>query len=300
MRINKWLVILAIIIILVLVYLIGTLLADPAPQHELFSEGPSRPWVIAHRGGKGLWPENTTYAFEKAIALGVDMLEMDFHQTADGELVVIHDDSVDRTTDGTGLVGQLTLAQIQSLDAGYRWSADDGATFPFRGQQIRIPTLQQVFETIQQLNPYIRMTIEIKSDKAGVAAQFCQLLRDYKMTRQVIVGSFRDEALTEFRQACPEVPSSAGKNEARWFFAMQTIFLDRLYSPTAFALQVPEYYDNLHVLTPGFIRRAHGRNLEVHAWTINETIDMQRMLELGVDGIITDFPDILIELLSRP
>ena len=115
----------------------------------MLSRFAEQPLVIAHRGGKGLWPENSLFAFERASALGVDMLEMDLHLSSDGELVVIHNPTLDRTTNGDGPVAARSLAQLQALDAGYRWSADGGQSHPYRGQGVRIPTFTEVEGGVQ-------------------------------------------------------------------------------------------------------------------------------------------------------
>ena len=293
---SKWLrLVLGLVVGLLAVYLVLVLLAEPAADVPFFAQSQSRPLVMAHRGGRGLWPENTLYAFEQAVALGVDVLEMDIHSTADGVLVVMHDDTVERTTDGTGPVHSLTLEQLKALDAGYNWSADDGQTFPYRGQGITVPTLEEVFAAF----PATSMNIEIKQAEPSLAASFCQLIRDYGMVERVLVASFDKEVSEEFRLACPEVATSASQNEVVVLFVLSKALLEGVYSPAAQAVQVPEYEGNLHVLTPRFVAAAHSRNLEVHAWTINEVEDMQRMVDLGVDGIITDYPDRLLELLGR-
>ena len=122
--------------------------------------------MIAHQGGDGLWPGNTLYAFEQAAALGVDVLEMDLHITKDGVLVINHDETVDRTTDGTGTIEDMTLAELKALDAGYDWSKDGGQTFPYRGMGLTIPTLEEIFQTF----PEYHMTIEIKKTTGSMAA----------------------------------------------------------------------------------------------------------------------------------
>jgi glycerophosphoryl diester phosphodiesterase len=250
---------------------------------------------MAHRGGKGLWPENTLYAFERAVDLGVHVLEMDIHSTADGVLVVIHDDTVDRTTDGRGPVQGMGLAELKTLDAGYMWSSDDGQTFPYRGQGIAVPTLEEVFAAL----PATPMNIEIKPAEPAVAVPLCQLIRDHGMQDRVLVASFHEQAIQAFRDECPEVATTASQNQVVALFVLAQAFLDLIYSPAIQAVQVPEYRGNLHVLTPQFIDAAHRRHLEVHAWTINDVEGMQRLLDLGVDGIITDYPDRLMELLGR-
>ncbi|MDX1614723.1 MAG: glycerophosphodiester phosphodiesterase [Candidatus Promineifilaceae bacterium] len=282
------------LLILLAVYVVLRLLADPAPDHAWFraDEGPL---VIAHQGGDGLWPGNTLFAFERAWNLGVDVLEMDMHASADGTLVLMHDATVERTTDGNGAINELTLGELKELDAGYDWSPDDGATFPYRGQGISVPTLDEVFAAF----PQARFNIEIKQAQPSITAPFCTKIREYGLSEQVLVGSFHDEALQEFRQVCPEVATSTGQNEVIVFFALQLLFLDDVYSPAAEALQVPETRSGLRVLSPRFVRAAHSRNLDVHAWTINDTADMRRLLELGLDGIITDYPDRLLAVLEE-
>lgn len=279
----------------VLVLIIFILAAKPAEDHSFFSQGPQPPWVIAHRGGKGLWPENTLYAFREAVQLGVDVLEMDIHSTKDGVLVVIHDDTVDRTTNGSGEVQNYTLAELQQLDAGYRWTRDDGITFPYRGQGITIPALEEVLLAF----PEMRFNIEIKPPDLLVAAKLCTQIRALQLSERVLVASFHTEVIREFRKQCPEVATSAGEDEIRTFFILNIFSLTATYTPPAHAFQVPEYSGRLHVLTPKFIRNAHRRNVQVHAWTINDAYTMQRLLEIGVDGIITDYPDLLLEVLGR-
>ncbi len=293
---SKWFrVILGFVAVLLIAYVVLALLAQPAGDHPFFTHSPSPPLVIAHRGGRGLWPENTLYGFEQAVALGVDVLEMDIHSTADGVLVVMHDDTVDRTTNGVGPVHSLILDELKALDAGHNWSADDGQTFPYRGQGIAVPTLEEVFTVF----PNVTMNIEIKQADPSIAASFCQLIRDYGKTEQVLVASFDEEVIQEFRLACPEVATSASQNEVVVLFVLSKLFLDATYSPAAQAVQVPEYQGSLHVLTPRFVDAAHSRHLQVHAWTINDVVDMERLVALGVDGIITDYPDRLLKLLGR-
>lgn len=281
--------------VLATIYAVLALIARPAPEHSFFAQFQHRPLVMAHRGGKGLWPENTLYAFEQAAAMGVDVLEMDIHSTSDGVLVVMHDDTVDRTTDGTGPVQNLMLAELKALDAGHDWSPDDGKTFPYRGKGITVPSVEEVFTAF----PTMPMNIEIKQAEPSVAARFCQLIRDHGLTDRILVASFHQETIEEFRHECPEVATSTGESEVIALFALGKVFLEAVHSPLAQAVQVPEYRSGLHVITPRFVDAAHNRDLEVHAWTINDVQDMQRLLAVGLDGIITDYPDRLLDLLAR-
>jgi glycerophosphoryl diester phosphodiesterase len=251
--------------------------------------------VIAHQGGDGLRPGNTMPAFAHAVELGVDVLEMDMHATADGVLVLMHDETVDRTTDGTGLIREMSFAALRELDAGYDWSTDNGATFPYRGQGIVVPALTEVLEAF----PQMRFNIEIKQREPSIADSFCRTLREYGLTDRVLVASFHPESITRFRAACPEVATSAVEPEIRRLYTLNLLFLSAFYPSPATAFQVPEYSGDTHVVTPRFVRGAQGRNVQIHVWTVNETADMERMLELGVDGIITDRPDRLLSLVEE-
>lgn len=287
-------ILLAVVFLLLLGYLALALLARPRASHPFFESVPEGVLVIAHQGGDGLWPSNTRYAFERAVALGADLLEMDVHASADGVLVVIHDDTVDRTTDGSGAVAEQTLAELQALDAGFRWSPErSGDSFPYRGLGIVIPSLDELLTALSDTP----MVIEIKPDSAAVAEQLCDALRGRGRTGDVIVGSFHPAAMAAFRSACPEVATSAAPNEARNAFVASFAFLGAVYTPPTEALQVPEYQGSLHVVTERFVQAAHGKNVDVQVWTVNERSDMRRLIDLGVDGIITDRPDrALLEL----
>jgi glycerophosphoryl diester phosphodiesterase len=211
-------------------------------------------------------------------------------------LVVIHDDSVDRTTNGSGRVKEMPLAEIKALDAGDYWTSDGGLTYPFRGQGITIPTLEEILQAF----PGKPMNIEIKQADPPIGGVFCDLLRQYDMTGRVLVASFNQSAMDDFRAVCPEVSTSATEAEVRTLFyyhlALGTVF----YRPPAGinAVQVPEERSGFHILTPRFVAGAHSKGLEVHAWTINDLAAMQRDLDLGVDGVITDYPDRLLSLLT--
>jgi glycerophosphoryl diester phosphodiesterase len=254
-----------------------------------------RPLVMAHRGGAGLWPENTMYGFERAVDLGVDMLETEIHSTADNILVLMHDSTVDRTTNGSGPIRAFTLEELKTLDAGYNWTSDGGQTFPFRGSGITVPTLEEVFTAL----PTARINIDIKQEKPSLVEPLCRTIRTFDMTDKVMVASFNSKVLKAFRRVCPEVTTSAGTGEVAFFFMVNMVFLGAVYRPACQAFQVPEYSSGLRVLTKRFVETAHGLNLAVHVWTINEVTDMKRLLASGVDGIVTDYPDRLISLLGK-
>jgi glycerophosphoryl diester phosphodiesterase len=281
------------VVLLVLALVVLSLLSKPVPDHPFF-EG-DQFLVIAHQGGEGLRPSNTMASFSHAVELGVDVLEMDIHSTADDVIVVMHDDTVDRTTDGTGRIQDLTLQEIQSLDAGYYWTDDSGESYPYRGQGITVPTLEELFIAF----PDMSMNIEIKQESPSIVESFCQLLRDYEKVDSVLVASFHQATMEEFREKCPGVASSMVESEIRRFFILNTIFLGAIFRAPSEAIQIPEFSGNLHVATERFVKAAHGHNVQVHVWTVNEIEDMERMIDIGVDGIITDRPDRLIEVVGQ-
>ena len=270
------------------------ILAPSSSGHPYFAEDEDRPLVMAHRGGGGLWPENTLYAFERAAEMGVDVIETEIRSTADNNLVFIHDETVDRTTNGKGPVNSFTLKELKKFDAGYNWTSDRGRTFPFRGKGITVPALEEVFTAL----PNIRMNIDMKEIDPSVAARLCKIIHSFDLVEKVMVASFSTKALRDFRQICPELATSAGRGEVTLFFLMNLIFLGAAYAPPCHALQIPEYSNGLRVLTKRFLRTAHSHKLKVHVWTVNQMVDMQRLLKLGVDGIITDYPHQLISLLT--
>lgn len=284
--------------ILLFILLIGLgfrLISRPAPVHPYYASDLTDTLVIAHQGGDEVWPGNTIFAFQNAVDIGVDVLEMDLHITKDNVLILIHDETIDRTTNGTGEVESMNVDELQTFDAGYDWSMDNGVTFPFRGQGITIPTLEEVFTTF----PQMKMTIEIKKSNTSMIQPFCDMIREYGMQDKIVVASFYDDKMKEFRETCPEVATSSAKNETTVFVLLSKVFLTGFYSPQFYSLQVPEESSGITVMTQSFIRLAHERNLAVEPWTINDEETMRKFISWGVDGIMTDRPDIMIEVLGR-
>ncbi|MEN8173021.1 MAG: glycerophosphodiester phosphodiesterase [Chloroflexota bacterium] len=270
------------------------LIAVPAPDHPFFDQFENYPLVIAHAGSE-LYPTDTLYALENYADMGVDILEMDVHMTADKQIILIHDHTVDRTTDGSGDVREMTLVELQALDAGYYWTNDDGETYPFRDQGIVIPTLEEVFQTF----PDYPMIIEIKQDSPSMEQELCSLLREYNMDGKVMIPSFSDTAMARFRQACPETATAASSGEVRDFVYRNFALMAGTISPQYYALQVPEKSDGIPVVTRLLLFFAKWRNVQVHIWTINDPEQMERFIDMGVDGIMTDRTDLLLEILGR-
>jgi len=250
------------------------------------------PLLVAHRGGAGLAPENTLTAFEAAARdWAADMIELDVRSTADGHCIVIHDATVDRTTDGTGPVAELTLAQLQELDAGFRFSPDGGRTFPFRGRGVRVPTFEQVLRAL----PGMRFTVEVKigTAQSGLFAAIDRLAAQ----QRVVAAGMHDADRTAFGSYAGSV--SASSEQLRRFFLAHRLRLSRFARRPADVVQLCEMWGGVRLLTPRLVRDLHRRQVDVHVWTVNDEADMHRLLDWGVDGIMSDFPDRLARVLHQ-
>ncbi|MFO7538261.1 MAG: glycerophosphodiester phosphodiesterase [Chloroflexota bacterium] len=250
--------------------------------------------VFAHRGGGGCWPENTMLAFANAVALGVDALETDIQRSVDGHLVMIHDPFVDRVTEGSGRVADMTLAQLQRLDAGYRWTRD-GLTFPFRGQGLRIPTLAELFDAF----PHIWINVDIKQHETAVVDQFAAMIEQYEMADRMMVGSFDEATVWRFRRVCPQVKTAASLSEVARLLLLSRLGLSRWFRSPATSLQIPERHGLLPLVTPALVRAAQRHQIGVHVWTVDDYAAMKRLIARGVDGLMTDYPERLLRLLGR-
>jgi len=246
------------------------------------------PMLVAHRGGGRLAPENTLAAFRPAVSdWGADMLEMDVRLTADGHVVVIHDETVDRTTDGSGPVAAMTLAEVRSLDAGYRFQDLTGA-HAWRGRGVTVPTLEEVLDAC----PAVWINVEAK--EAQVARPLADLVVRRGEQHRVLLAA-GDEAHRRDVRDYPG-PWGASRRDCRLFWALhRTPF----FTPDVDVFQVPEVWNGKRVLTPGIIEEAHRRNIPVQVWTVDEPDDMRRLLSWGVDGIQTDRPDLLARVLTE-
>ncbi len=247
------------------------------------------PLLIAHRGGAALAPENTILAFGRALHWwGADMLELDVRPTREGEAVVLHDATLDRTTDGSGPIAEFEAERLEELDAGYHFTPDEGVSHPFRGQGLRVPTLLEVLRAF----PDTRVNIEIKDGRAQAGVR--RAIREAGAAGRVLVagGRRRDRlALTD-----QGLPVSASADELR-FFATQLRLGKVLIPPEVDALQLPLYHQERLLPDRRLVEAAHAFNIAVHVWTINEPAEMRLLLDNGVDGIMTDRPDRLARVL---
>jgi glycerophosphoryl diester phosphodiesterase len=252
----------------------------PTPRHDVLRGGPL---LIGHRGAAGLVPENTLPSFRDAVERwDVDMIELDVRATADGHCVVIHDDTVDRTTDGTGPVAGKTLAELRTLDAGFAFT-DDAGRHPFRGQGITIPTFDEVLDAF----PDTRFTAEVK---IGTAQEpLFETIRRHDAARRVVAAGMDRNDRDRFGDYDGAISGST--RDVRAFLMLHRVHLSWLWPRSADVFQVPETTRGMRLVTPRFVRDAARRRVPVHVWTVNDPDDMARLLEWGVDGLITDRPD---------
>lgn len=255
----------------------------PALGHE-------HPIAMAHRGSRTLWPENTMLAFEGAVGLGYRYLETDLHLSADGVLVTFHDDTLERTTNGSGPVSKHTLAELKALDAGYRF--DPVHHFPHRGTGVNIPTFAEVVESF----PEAVFTLDLK--EPGLEQALADTIDNLGIDDRVIVGSFKDRRTRRFRKIVGEhvATSSATYETARLVLSSKA---GRPVNIRADALQVPIRAKGITVVDRKLVEGAHALGKLVHVWTVNDPDEMAELLDLGVDGIITDRPDLLADLMNE-
>lgn len=249
----------------------------------------SAPLGFAHRGGAALFPENTVLAFQRGFGLGCPALELDVRVTRDGQLVVLHDETVDRTTSGRGRIAALSLVQAQRLDAGFHFH--DGSGHAFRGQGLTIPTLDEVVRAV----PDALFNVELKVP--GAAELLLDVIRRHDLAGRVLVAAHVHPILCDFRRRAPGIATSASRREAFCWRALAALGRP-VKNPPYRALQVPIRYRGVPVLTASSVAEARAAGVRVHAWTIDSPGTMRALLELGVDGIMTDRPDILVRVLD--
>ena len=248
-----------------------------------------QPLAIAHRGSRLLWPENTMVAFQAAVDMGIRFLETDIHQTADGVLVCFHDDALHRTTDGIGQVARHSWAELRKRDAGFWFAPHEG--YPRRGEGIGIPSLEEAMEAF----PDVGFVLDLK--EAGYEAALARFLINRGWEDRVIVGSFSDRRLRRFREeAQGRIATSAGPLESLAIFAASRA--RRPLNTQARALQFPEELLFRTLADRSLVDAAERANRQVHVWTVNDPSHMASFLDAGAHGIITDRPDLLLDLIN--
>lgn len=248
-----------------------------------------RPRVFGHRGACGVAPENTLPSFALAVALGADYLELDVHATRDGEIVVLHDAELDRTTDASGPVRDLPWATVASFDAGWHFT-HDGRRFPYRGQGIRVPRLAEVLSAF----PAQRLNIEIKQGEPAIVEPVLAELRAAGALDRTLLAAEHDSIMADIRAAVGDRVATGMSVGDVWAF-MERLATDAWsdYVAPGRALQVPSAYEGIEIVTPAFIAAAHRAGMEVHVWTVNDAVEVARLFDLGVDGVMSDLPGLV-------
>ena len=259
--------------------------------------GLRRPWLVAHRGGARLAPENTFPAFERAARLGADAFELDVHLTADGEVLVFHDDETSRLTGAPGTIEDRTLAEARALDAGFAFTPDEGGTFPWRGRGVSPPALRELLARF----PGMRMNIEAKSADPRLAEALVRVVREAGAADRVCLGSQHDEQGERIRSllpgACHFLPESA---------ATCHVMAARVEGATGCpggwdVADLPHRMEgsDIVVVDRQTVVYLHGQGMAVFVWTVDAEDDMRVLLDAGVDGVMTDRPDVLARVLGR-
>lgn len=257
--------------------------------HPFLAPGPI---AIAHRGGADDAPENSLPAFEAAIRLGYRYLETDVHATRDDEVVAFHDARLDRVTDRAGAIADLELAAVQQADAGYWFSPDGGSSFPFRGRGITVPRLEDLLLRW----PDARINIDPKSN--GAVPALVRLIDRLRAWDRVCIGAFSDARLRRIRASAQQTACTS-MGPGALALARVSAIAGRVVRAGADCVQVPIKRKGVPIVTPRFVRACHRAHLHVQVWTINDEPTMQWLLDLGVDGIMTDRPKLLYEVFER-
>lgn len=295
-------IILGIVGVLAVLYVVNFILYFTLipKQPDVFA-GLKKPLLISHQGGENIAPSNTIAAFDKARQYQTDVMETDIHMTKDGHLVAIHDNTVDRTTNGTGRVDSYNLADLQKLDAGYHFKDLEGQ-YSYRGKGTYIPTLDELFE---RYGKDYHFNVEIKArypqeGKSQIEEKLWELIKKYNLQSKVIVNSFDNSIVQSYEEYSKgESPLGAGKAEVVKFVLANKSFLKGFYRPDSQVLQIPTSDSGFNLKTQSIIDDAHRLNMQVHYWTIDDKETMKELIELGADGVMTNRPDLLLEVMQE-
>jgi glycerophosphoryl diester phosphodiesterase len=263
-------------------------------RHPFF-EGLRPTLHIAHRGGALLAPENTLAAFRSAVARWrTDMLELDVHATRDGELVVSHDPTLQRCTDGHGRIAEHSLAELQRFDAGFHFSPDGGRSYPFRGEGVRIPTFREVLRAF----PDTPLNVEVKAEAPGIESAVTGLLRSEHATGRVCLGSELDPLAERLAAAAPEVCAFYPRDALTQLVLAIKSGDEPPDDPRFQVLDMPLDYGEVRLVDPPFLEATARLGRWVNVWTIDDPETLRSLVAIGVGGIMTDRPDLLREVLG--
>jgi glycerophosphoryl diester phosphodiesterase len=254
------------------------------------------PWLVAHRGGSALAPENTFPAYDRAAALGADALEIDVRLTLDGKVVVFHDEGTERLTGESGTIEARKLAEVAALDAAHAFSPDGGASFPLRGAGVTVPTLAAVLARY----PSMRLNIDAKTEDSALAEALVRDVRAAGAADRVCLGSFSDAQAERLGSLLPEACRYLPQGAATCHVLAAKSGSPGRACPAAYDLaDLPHHLSGMVVVDAKVVAYFHERGIPVHVWTVDDEPEMRELLAIGVDGIVTDRPDVLRRVLGR-
>jgi glycerophosphoryl diester phosphodiesterase len=256
----------------------------------------AHPLVIGHRGAAGVAPENTLFSFERALTDGAQILESDIHLSRDGIPILLHDPDVERTTDGKGRADALELAALKQLDAGHGFK-DEHGDHPYRGRGLRIATLEEAFDAF----PGARFNLEIKIADPRATRATLDLIAAYGRSDRTLLAAGDDPVMEGVRKALREHPAhpAVSASVGEILAVIRSALSGEPMPPGVMALQIPPSFMGEPLVTRELVSHAHAAGVEVHVWTINDLDEIESLLALGVDGIVTDHPGRMADWLGR-
>jgi glycerophosphoryl diester phosphodiesterase len=277
-----------------LLFVYGSLMLVPSkPVTDIsFYNKDQNTKVIAHRGGRGIAPGNTIEASANALQLGASIIELDIQLTKDNKIVARHDASIDTTSNGKGMISEMYFSDLQKYRYGF-----NNIDYPIAeyARPLPISLLETFFEVFSEQ----RFLIEIKPKDPSAADALCETINAHDFSKKVLVGSFNSSTLRYFRRICPNVPTSLGRSEITWAIIFRGINLGNLLRSPGFSVQLPFKVNNRQIINRGLVQFFHNMNMKVDVWTVNDEYSMRHLLDLGVDGIITDYPDLLVSIMKE-
>jgi len=254
------------------------------------------PWLLAHRGGSLLAPENTFVAFDRARELAADAIETDVHLTRDGVVVVFHDDETGRLTGELGTIEERTLAEVHHLDPAFSFTADGGRSFPYRGLGVKVPTLEEALRRY----PGMRFSVDAKSEDAALAEALVRTVKAAGAVERVCLGSFADAQAERIGALLPEVARHLPREAATCHVMAARSGQPSEGCPGGYDVaSLPQRIEGFPVVARDVVEHFHRLGIPVHVWTVDDPAEMRELLALGVDGIVTDRPDVLAGVLGR-
>lgn len=250
------------------------------------------PRVVAHRGDSANYPENTLPAFLSAVEMGIDVVETDVHLTKDGQIIIWHDDTLERNTDGVGRIEDHSVEELKKYDAGYTFTKDGGLSFPFRGKGIQLCTLDEALKAC----PEERFNIDLKTNDVKIVDSYLKVIKENRAEGRVCTASFHLDNLKAVRKKAPELLTSVSTLEVLPLLFGQKLHLLPKKFDRKIVFQVPQAQWGIKVITKGFVEAMHRRGAVIMVWTINDEETMRRLFELGVDSVMTDNPSLLIKV----